>query len=291
MDGQPGLAAIFLAVRPDAGDSADLGHLLAGLHAAGRERWPRVPLEPALFVHHLARHSPAQPALGLSGLWIEDLYLACACAHGIAPALRALEDGYLRQVAERLSRRGDPAFADEVMQALRQRLLVADEGPPRIAEYSGRGGLLSYLRAAAYNLARDRHRQAAGAPIADDGRLAEALAPAADPVVELADGRYRQELQRAVRESLLALPVDQRNILRLHYLDGLVLDQIAAVLGIHRSSAYRRLADAREAVRRSWHRLLTERLRLTPAELDSLAGVLRSRLDLSLAGALRDPAE
>ena len=63
----------------------------------------------------------------------------------------------------------------------------------------------------------------------------------------------------------------------------LSIDEIGAALHIHRATAARWIRAASEAVREETRRRLHERLRLTASELDSLVGLVRSQLHLSLA--------
>ena len=53
----------------------------------------------------------------------------------------------------------EPMFVDEVRQVLRTKLLVGDGAPPKIADYSGRGPLDGWVRAAAVRAAIDLKRR------------------------------------------------------------------------------------------------------------------------------------
>jgi RNA polymerase sigma-70 factor (ECF subfamily) len=69
----------------------------------------------------------------------------------------------------------------------------------------------------------------------------------------------------------------------LHFVDGLTGDEIAERLGISRATVVRWLSTARTFLLRETKRLLTDRLRLSPAEAESFIATARSRLDLSLS--------
>src|SRR4051794_26918913 len=79
----------------------------------GRAAWPGIELTDAQLDAHLARlELPAEPH--------EDLYLACACALGDAPAIDAFERSILAQVGSFVGRIDASAqFVDEVRQSLR----------------------------------------------------------------------------------------------------------------------------------------------------------------------------
>jgi RNA polymerase sigma-70 factor (ECF subfamily) len=83
------------------------------------------------------------------------------------------------------------------------------------------------------------------------------------------------------------LALEQRRLLRRHFADGITLDALAVELGVHRATVARHLAAARAALRRDTLRRLQAALGATDSELESLAAVMRSRLDLSLRGLLR----
>ena len=88
-----------------------------------------------------------------------------------------------------------------------------------------------------------------------------------------------------MHDAFLLLAPEERNAMRLTYTHGLNLEGVAKALGVSRATAGRRLLSCRERVREETLRLLKERINASPAELESLLGVVRSRLELSL-GAL-----
>lgn len=258
--------------------------LLARHLASGREAWPAVSLPTERFVRHLARHLPAENlAEGLEALHAADLYLACACADGERHALLAFEQHVLQRVGSRLG--ALPASSvDEVLQVLRQRLLLGrGETPPKIADYSGRGPLLAWVRISAVRVA--------GELASRDGReelfheapevLERMLAPA-DPERELLKEDSRQALSAALRQALGTLSARERTLLRLHHVHGLTMDRLAAMYGEPRSTVAYHVGQARKRLLKLTRAALSSRLKLEGAELDSLLGLVRSRLELSL---------
>jgi RNA polymerase sigma-70 factor, ECF subfamily len=274
-------------------DGERLESILQELLARGRAAWPAVTVSGEAFAHHLAAVSePGEDAEArLRALKAEDLYLACACALGVPAAVAALDDVYLSQVKVFLGRtKPTPDFIDEVRQALRVKLLVASFGaPPKITEYSGRGPLTSWLRVVAIRAAADLQRGAAARPREDDEEAAEALAVDWDPEFSHLKERYRVEFKEAFQIAFAQLTSKQRNVLRLHVVDGLSIDQIGVILRVHRSTAARWIASTREVILAHAQRLLEERLRLRPGEFESLARLLRSQLDLSVTRLLKSP--
>jgi RNA polymerase sigma-70 factor (ECF subfamily) len=289
------LSAAFLGARAAAAthslDDVALEDALRAAAEAGAAAWPGVALAPAAFARHLAARLPPAGDLlaGIAALRAADLYLACACAEGNAAAIAAFDRDFLAQVPSYVATVDpSPAFGDEVRQGLRERLLVPEPGrAPRIAEYAGRGALGGWLRVAAMRVALNLRRADRPGP-QDDDVVAAAAAARLDPELDLLKARYKREFEEALRAAFASLTAEQRAILRLSLVEGLALEAIGALYRVHLSTISRRLARAREAVAAEAHRLLRERLRLTPSELASLEGLVRSQLDVSLGSLLRE---
>lgn len=260
------------------------------LFEEGARAWPRVTVAPetfAAFVRARAEKSGA-PIRDLRGA---DLYLACACAEGDPRAIAAFDEALLARLPAFLgSRERSAAVVDEVLQLVRERLFVAARGAaPKIAEYSGRGALESWLRAVALRVHANLRRTDRDHEDVDDLPAAAQVAPA-DPEMQLLRERYHAAFDAALRDAFTELPDRERAVLRLQFLKQLTLDQIALVLQVHRATVARCTASARAHLFEGTRRLLRERLRVTDRELESLLGVLRSQLDVSLAGVLRETA-
>jgi len=285
------LADVFLKARTDVAADDDmraaLEACLARMRAEGRTAWPEAEIEAAAYVRHLAARAPSGDPEQLGKLHAADLYLACACAAGDEASIAVFDQRYLAPLPAQLTRRGiAPDLANDAVQWLRERLFV---GPEKIREYDGRGALAGWLRVAAVraasNLRRDDARRAA--------REAEAGAPAAltavDPELALIKRRYGEAFRTALRDAFAALSEEERNVLRLHFVDGLNLEGIAQVLGLSRATVGRRMLSGRTRALEETLRLLGERIEASPTELVSILGVVRSKLDLSF-GALVPPA-
>ena len=79
-------------------------------------------------------------------------------------------------------------------------------------------------------------------------------------------------------------------MLRHHYVHGLSIDEIGSVYTIHRSSAARRIAKARDELLMGTRRRPVVELGVGRSELERIMQLIESRLDVSLRGAL-DPAQ
>jgi RNA polymerase sigma-70 factor (ECF subfamily) len=275
--------------RP-AAQRAELEARLADQLARAEERWPGLEVNLRRFVAHwgtqLARATNLDAAI--DQLHLPDLYLAFACAEGDGTALRSFSSLLETMAGAVRSVDGSPAFVDEILQRLRTRVLVSEEGkPPRILDYAGRGSLENWLRAGGLRLALNARRDARRAPEQlPDASLWEPASPTADRTLELLRGKYAADFGRALREAFGSLEPAERNVLRMHFMEGMSLNQIAAMYQVNKSTISRRMARARQLLlERTRHNLETA-LALPTAELDSLLEQLGPRLDLSLTSVL-----
>ncbi len=263
-----------------------LGELLG----AARVAWPDVALDDDTFLQHLAERLPEEgdAVAALGAVHGPDLFLACACLGGDPRALAAFDRHFLSEVASFLGRADALAgFTDEVKQALRTRLLLTDgDILPRIGRYNGRGPLGGWLRMVATRVAVDLRRERASedSPIAD-AELLPSAAP--DPELDYLKTRYRHELEEAFRATLAGLAARDSNILRLHFLDGLPAEAIGVMYKVSGRTVQRWLADLREQILARTRELLTEKLRVSTAELDSLMVLVQSQVQLNMRDILR----
>lgn len=264
-----------------------LEQALSELYEQGRAAWPEVALEKAAFAQDVAARfdGKSDVAEWLAGRHGEGLYLACACLQKAPQALTAFERSILSQVPLFLSNlrptRSREVFADEVSQLLRERLLVGtpDKGP-RLAEYEGQGALSSFVRVAAVRIGIDLVRKQARDPAAIEDE--PVIAAAGDPELAYVKAHYKIPFKEALRAAMAALTSEERNLLRLHFVDQLSIDRLAEIFHIHRATAARWLQQARAKVIKQVHREVRARLRLDETGLQSLLEALRSQLDLSL---------
>jgi RNA polymerase sigma-70 factor, ECF subfamily len=273
-------------MTPSPSPSADP---LRALLLAAQAAHPGIALDADRFARHVEQHRPpdAVDDAWLASLCAGDLYLACACAEGVPAAIEVLDRQYRAQVGAYLAgMRPTEAFVEDVAQAVLERLLVAAPGSPRrIAEYSGRGALGSWLRVVTLRLALDLRRRRTEELVADSPEPAPGDEVVVDAELDLLKRRYAGELNAAFRLAVGALTAEQRRLLRAHFVEGATLEQLASDSGVHRATVARWIAAARQEILAGARQKLGERLRVRPAELSSLLGVMRSRLDLSLSSA------
>jgi len=278
---------------------SDLERVASELVARGRETWPAVRgVDDVQFVAHVARciEGLENPAAALDELHGADMWLAFAAGMGNKAAIAAVDRQIAPVVQAATARMRGRVSHDDVAQLLRERLLVGrTDAPPKILEYSGRGSLGAWMRISAIRTALNMTRSgdaASAQPVTRETLLA-APAVGASPELDHFRKHYAAEFKEAFEEALAGLSAVERNLLRLSLVDGLSVDEVGVVFGVHRATAARRIAGAREAVQKATRRVLTERLKLAPAELRSIMGYIQSHLDLSLQRLLgsEEPAE
>jgi RNA polymerase sigma-70 factor (ECF subfamily) len=254
---------------------------LAAAWAQARRTWPAVDLDQERFFAHVRGHAGDTPP---EQLCLTDLYLACACAAGILGAAEALEARYGPELDRLLARLGAAgAHGDEVKQRLRARLLVAAEGAaPKIAHYAGRGDLWRWIKVAATREAISLLRRERRQVNQEDDALEDVVSPAESQELELLKRTYRREFKAAFHETLEELGPRPRTILRYYLIDGLNIDQIGAVYGVHRATAARWIERIREDLLLGTRERLAARIQVGRAELDSIMRLIRSQLDVSI---------
>jgi RNA polymerase sigma-70 factor, ECF subfamily len=92
--------------------------------------------------------------------------------------------------------------------------------------------------------------------------------------------QYRTAFAAAFADAARDLERRDRNLLRLHFLGGITLEQLASMYGVHRATVVRWLAGARKAVFDGTRKRMREKL--GDAELDEVLAMIQSRLDVSV---------
>lgn len=259
----------------------------ARVAAAGRTAYPDIAMSAelqALIEPHAA------VAIAASEARAADLYLAMACAHGDAAALAYLDASLPATIRPALARLGTaPSDDDEIVQRVRVALLTrtADRAAG-IAGYSARGDLRSYIRAVAAKLALKRlQREDQASPDDDSDTLALLPSDSDTPELRLLKERYRGDLRHAFGTAIASLAVQARTLLKQHYVDGMSLDALAALHGVHRATCARWIAAARDDIMAGLRKQLRASLGLDQRDIESAVELVRSQLDLSLSRHLR----
>ncbi len=253
-----------------------------------RHAWPTIVVADEDFVEYLAERVVDTPIpQALLQLRASDLYLACACAGGDEHALALFSQSYANDFGAILaSMRISQATIDDVKQQVSQKLFVAAEGElPRIRDYAGEGDLRTWTRVIAVRMALTQLRKSKQEVELDDAMLS-LQSPDDDPELFLIKKRYRSEFRTSFHNAVTILNARERTLLRMHLLDGLTIDRIGGVYGVHRATAFRWIAKAREKVWAETQRLVQLKLQLSVSEYGRVLEQVRSQLDLSIERAL-----
>jgi len=258
---------------------------LAPQIAQARATFPGVALDDDAFAAYVA--TKLGPDGDADALRVADLFLAFACAEGDAKALAAFDKAHAADVRRAFARaRANGIALEDFEQALRQKLFA--QPAPKIREYGGTGHLRGWVRVVATRTLLDMARPAhlSERPSADDAFL-KVPAPADAPDLAYLKRLYSSEVEEAMKAAAASLTPEERNFLREHYAQGLSVDQIGQLHGVHRATAARRVQRAREALLARVHEHLASRLRLSEAELASVLRLVQSEIHVTLERVLR----
>jgi RNA polymerase sigma-70 factor (ECF subfamily) len=249
----------------------------------------------ARFLAHVARHVPGPPEewrSALARVHGADLYLAFACAAQVPGALAVFEGMCGGVIDGALSGQATAAFADDAKQLVREKLFIGgdaeDPGGPRILSYAGRGPLAAWVAVSAQRAALSLRRHEVAAHARHRAAAAEELAAAVHPELAYLKRTYRAAFAECFEAALSALGNRERTLLRLHLISRLRLDQIAPMFQVNISTVSRWLAAARESLLVHTREGLSRRLHIGSGEFESLARLLQSQIDVSLARLLAE---
>jgi RNA polymerase sigma-70 factor (ECF subfamily) len=259
----------------------EVGRDLAELWRRGHDLWPDVPLSEERFRELVE-------AAGIESeeiVDVRDLYLACAWSEGVPEAGRIFARDCLAAMRGRLGRMGlARAQIDEVAQLVCERMLERESGgPAKLIRYAQQGRLTNFIVVTGTHIALDLMRRA-GRELGDHDLLE--LASISDPRSELLSRETRDIFKTLVEAAIAALSSRHKTLLRLHIVDGVALDEIAAYYGVHRVTVSRWLAAARATLVERARELARTRFGMSDTEFE--IAYTGSRLGLSLERLLSD---
>lgn len=273
---------------PAAAGSALSAEALQRACEAARAAHPSVEVDRARFEQHLRARVEGPGGVPVESVHLGDLHLALALAAGDRTALGIFERELLPDVGRALHKlRLGAAAEDELVQRIRAKLFVAEAGAePRILAYSGKGPLRAFLRSLTVHEALSEHRRRGRDRHDTDSALGD-LAAGDDPELAGMRARYAAPFREAFQGALAGLSPRERNVLRLVYAEGLSVEQVALMYGVHRVSVSRWLGQTRKDLFERTRAALRERLHLDESELGSLTRLCLSQIDVSLDRILR----
>lgn len=257
---------------------------IAAHYEAAQAHWPTVSLDRAAFEAFVR----ARTAHGASGETVShhELFLVCACLRGDPSALGLFDARYIAAVPRHLARSTrDRAVIEEVQQRVRERALLGGErSPPGLEGYSGRGSLEAWVRVVATRIhldllrQRDDRSRSADLELAAPGELSPELLALRE--------RCLPALSDALSEALRELSPRDRALFRLHFVDGVALERIAALYGVNKSTVSRWISAARERALSRASSQVRGALGVGPESAASLFALVQSQLDVSLSALL-----
>jgi RNA polymerase sigma-70 factor (ECF subfamily) len=250
-------------------------------------RWPRVDFDAAAFEAFVSGRAIDQANMSIERG--EELALAHACLEHRFGALEALEAACGATMREAIARAG-VADPDEVLQLVRLRLFTASPlRPAKIGEFRGEGALAAWLRTVALRVALSTHTP--DDPADDEAQLRRLVLDLPSPEAVAIRAEAREALKAAMRAAIGQLDARAKTIVKLAGVDGLSLEQIGVVYGVHKATVSRWLSAIRTQLKRSADEHLHGQLGLTPSELRSLTGEVGSQLELSISKVLDSELE
>jgi RNA polymerase sigma-70 factor, ECF subfamily len=224
----------------------------------------------------------------LDSLHFNDLCIAVACTTHDTRALAYVTASVLPEACSSLARfRSQGVVEADVLSAVRERLLLArPDEQPGIASYGGLGPLLGWLRVIVTRTALNQRRSRKSEESREEEIVRELLGDDASPELTLLRADAALHFKEAFAEAVRCLPEDERDALRMHLYEGLSIDDLARIFGVHRATAARWLTRAREGLYAVTRERLVARLGCSDSEVDSMVRLMMSRVDLSLTRVL-----
>jgi RNA polymerase sigma-70 factor (ECF subfamily) len=213
-----------------------------------------------------------------------DLFLACGCAQGDSAAIAIVEDLYFATEVDLPCRRSGVVTPEEMRQRVRTKLFVGPE--PRIASYAGRSSLRAWLRAVIGRLVIDASRERPRDVPTPDGDFSGVASGGDDPDLRFVKQTYQEALEIAFVQAAARLSPREKNLLRYGLAEGLSIDQIGAIYGVHRVTAHRWLQQARVSFAEQIRRVMMARLKMSPSEYGSVVRLVMSQFDVTIARVL-----
>ena len=199
--------------------------------------------------------SPSEVLELLTNLRVEELALARSCARGNEAAWEIFLNRYrekLYNAAHSIAPEDSAArdLADSLYADLYGTRTTDGRRVSKLNSFTGRGSLEGWLRAVLAQEYVNRYRQQQRLVSLEERTEAGVQFQAEDPdPTQALDSR----LQEATDQALASLAAEDKFVLASYYLDGRTLAGIARLLGVHESTASRRLekitASLRKAIR------------------------------------------
>jgi len=153
---------------------------------------------------------------------------------------------------------------------------------PRIGRYAGQAPLDAWLYTSARRLALTSFRRRDVVDLITRELLGKIPGESLGPEQQLARAESRATIKLAIDRAFAAATLAERNVLRLSLIERLGPDELAAIFGVHRATAARQLAQAKQALRERVERELGAKLGVASAQMGPYLAHAHSLIDVSL---------
>jgi len=266
--------------------SEPLAEAARRLHASAASTHGSIQLPETAFVERVLAIAGDDDG-ALDDLHACDLFVSHAAVLGDPCAVLDIDRRLREQIAAVVKTLGESrGFADDLEGELRDHVLAPRDGKPaRLASYAGKGPLDGWLRVTITREALRARKQArrTDRPLDDDAELASAVTPE----LEYVKATYRDAFRAAFRTALGQLDDRQRNLIALHYGDGVGVEALGQMYRVHFSTVSRWIAAAREKLFDVTRDGMRAHVPGSDDELAEIMELLQSRLDVTISLFLR----
>ena len=106
--------------------------------------------------------------------------------------------------------------------------------------------------------------------------------PQDDPELGVLRSQHRETVDAALRAALARLDGRARALLRYQLIESWSIERVGRLYGVHRATAARWLADARDALGNTIRDELAMRLQVATDEVEAIVRLVQRRVDVSL---------
>jgi RNA polymerase sigma-70 factor len=223
---------------------------------------------------------------------IEDLLLVCACAKGVRSAEDAIQELFSEEIERAHKRIKPPVTLVQARHLVMSRLLAIPEGgAARIALYRGDADFGSWMRNA---INRTLLEAASTGRVSQNDTLEDAILKrevaspilALDPELQRVKRNFMAGLRLALMHTINSLEPRERALLRNAIVDGLDDASLVLMYGLTAEELRMALVSAKDKLEHRVRNALAERMRISDRDHASLARLVATQLDASLAKAL-----
>jgi RNA polymerase sigma-70 factor (ECF subfamily) len=137
------------------------------------------------------------------------------------------------------------------------------------------------MRAALKVKKRAQHDAASPAG-GNESLLLEMRSAGDDPELSYMKALYGDAFRAAFRLAAGSLDPRDRNLLRQHFVEGMTIDELGTVYGVHRATTARWIQGAREKLLAATRKEFAHRAQVSPRECESVLRLVQSRFDVTL---------